>query len=363
MSGDNSSDSESSCALDVYDNPEYKAVAAVRVVTGLISFICCLSIVIYMIYYKKYKFILNQKLVLFLAISAGLHSFSYLVGRINFYTERPIIDYYCLFAGSVELYTSWTEIMSILCISHNLLSAVTCNPNMKNMEKIYLSLIYILPVLWCWVPLLFFTYGTAGPWCGIRIFTEDCDLFKFGLSLRYLLEDIPLAVVFVATIIFSVATWIMLKRKIRRLQTAYPTGPSQTVDTSQMVKEVKHLLWYPPVYAIFQVFLLVNQVYESLYPQRPIFPLWLLQVLTAPLAGAVIALVCALNSEMNPLSRARVWCSQRCCQHSREEQPRVVTEYECDRYITYGDSVEGTRNMMREARIKRNSAMIDNIQA
>lgn len=365
MSGeDNSSGAvESSCALDVYDSPEYKAVAAVRIVTGLISFICCLSIVTYMVYYKKYRFILNLKLVLFLAISAALHSFSFLVGRINFYTDRPIIDYYCLFAGSVELYTSWTEIIAILCISHNLLSAVTCNPNTKNMERIYLSLIFILPVLWCWVPILFFTYGTAGPWCGIRIFTVDCDPFPFGLSLRYLLEDIPLAVVFVATIIFSVATWVILKRKIRRLQTAYRTSPTTTVDTKQLVKELKHLLWYPPVYAIFQVFLLVNQVYESIHPQQPIFALWLLQVLTTPLAGAVIALVCALNSEINLLSRARVWCNRKCCQRSKEERPRTVTEYECDRYVKYGDSVEGTQNMMREARIKQNSAIIDRVQA
>lgn len=352
---------ESSCPLDVYDTVEYKAVAVVRIVTGLISFICCLSIVIYMVYYKKYKFFLNQKLVLYLAISAALHSFSYLVGRVNFYTERPIVDHYCLFAGSVELYTSWTEIMSILCISHNLLSAVTCKPNRKNMGRIYLSLIYILPLLWCWVPLLFLTFGTVGPWCGIRIFTEDCELFLFGLSLRYLLEDIPLAIVFVATIIFSVATWIMLKRKIHRLQTAYPTSPTQKVDPSQMLRELKPLLWYPPVYAVFQVFLLVNQVYEGItYKHTPLLALWFLEVLTTPLAGAVIALVCVLNSEMNPLSRARLWCSQQCCQRStNQEQPRTVTEYECDRYIRYGDSVEGTQNMMRAARIKRNSTVIN----
>ena len=360
-SGDGDSESLVSCQTNVYDTGPYKAVAAVRVVTGLTSFIGCLLIVLFVLYGKKYRVVMTQKLILFLAISATLHSFSYLVGRINFYSERPIIDHYCLFAGFLELYTGWTEQLCILCISCNLLSEVTCHPNMKNAQWLYVFVIFTLPLFWCWIPFVDLAYGTSGPWCGIRILTEDCNLFVFGLILRTLLKKLPVATLFVATIFFSVTTWILLKRKIRQWETAYPQR--RAIDRTECLSELKLLLWYPPVYNLLQVFLLGNTLYDTILPNSPILTLWFLQVLTSPLAGLAIALMCALNSEINLVSRAKVWCTRHLQPHrsSDAKKPQLdmrVSEYHAD-YVFYGDSIEGTRNHRQQQHLQNHPAVMN----
>lgn len=351
----NTTESSSNCVLSLYDTQPYLVVAGLRVATGLISFCCCLLIVAFFVYTKKQQIVTNQVLVFYLAISALLHSFSYLVSRVNFYTERSIVDKYCLFAGPLEQYTAWTEWMCILCISSNLLTQVTCKPKRKKLHWVYFSLIFALPLLWCWVPFLSYTYGTSGPWCGIRIFSEDCEVFLYGVVLRFFLKVLPILILFVATIILSVTTWVLFKRKLHSHKTvSYPQ--TRPVDQTQLLAELKVLLWYPPVYTVLQILLIANLVYESIWPESPVLVLWYLQVLTSPLAGAVIALVIVLNSESNAHARVRSWIVRHI---QRPEEPRSarsscsrVSEYECELHVSFGDSLEGMQNQRRHERVR-----------
>ena len=351
-------ENSSSCILSLYDTPSYQWVAGARIATGLLSFICCLLLVIFFVYSKlKQQIVTNQILVFFLTISALLHSFSYLVSRVNYHSTRPITDNYCLFAGALELYTGWTEWMCIFCISCNLLAQVTCQPKTKQLHWVYFSLIFALPILWCWVPFISHVYGTAGPWCGIRIFTEDCETYLYGILLRFFLLKLPIISLFIATVVFSLATWIFLKHRLRTCEAAsYPQSTS--IDKPQLLAELKVLLWYPPVYTVLQLLLLVNLVYDSIWPTSPILVLWYLQVLTSPLAGAVIALVIVLNSETNPRARMRSWIThlfwrpREQSDRDRCSSDRQVRDYMCDLNISYGDSLEGMRNKHRRERIR-----------
>ena len=359
------------CCLDVYDSAEFKAVAVVRAGTGSFSLFCSLAIVGYMLYYQKYKLVLNQRLVLLLAISVSFHSFSYLVGRVQFTTPRPIVDSYCSFASFLELLSGWTEILSVLCISYNFLHAVTFGQNNKNrkLARVYALLIFLLPLFWCWLPWVHFSWGSSGPWCGIRVFSKDCKQFNLGLSLRWLLQDVPLMAVFITTIIFSVATWLMIKWKIHSKKAAYLPNQNQVTDTTLALKEIEPFLWYPPVYACLQLFFLINHIYENISPTPPPLPLWYLQATVSPLAGTSIALACLLNSEMHKVCSGRwggVGCSKvkwcflwLCYKPSTQEAPRQlqakVKPYVCDLCLNYGDSMEGAVAQRRMERIKRNS--------
>lgn len=359
MSGSGSESSSNSCFLSLYDTEPYQVVAGLRVVTGLTSFCCCLLLVIFFVYTKRQQIVVNQVLVFYLTLSALLRSFSYLVSRINFYTERPIIDKYCMFAGFLELYTGWTEWICIFCISSNLLAQVICKSKGKRLHWMYFGLIFFLPALWCWIPFLFYTYGTSGPWCGIRTFNEDCKMFMYGTILRLLLIQLPILILLAATIFFSVTTWALLKYKLHIYETkSYPQ--SRPVDKAQLLSELKLLLFYPPVYTVLQLVLLVNSAYDSIRPHSPILVLWCLQVLTSPLAGAAIALVIVLTSEKNPWARVRSWVARHLLHHSDEPQGAQpssghVSDYSCDTNVRYGDSVEGMENQRRQERL-RNSA-------
>ena len=347
-------DNGSSCPLAVYDSPAYRGVAIVRVLTGLVSFCCCLVLLSFFLYTKKHLLVMNEKLVFYLVIAAMLHSFSYLIGRVNFYSPRPIVDRYCLFAGPLELYAGWTEFMCILCISYNLLAQVTFEPKNKHLHWLYFSLIFGLPLLWCWLPFINYTFGTHGPWCGIRIFDENCEIFVYGVVLRSILVEFPKVLLFTVTILFSLATWILLKRKMNKRKTeAYPQ--SRPVDKSQLLAELKLLLWYPPVYTVLQVLLLVSLVYENAEPSSSLQALWYLQALTSPLVGAAIALVIVLSSEWNILARVRAWLTRLIRQPVKENgQPpsRCVSEYECQLHVSYGDSVEGVQNQRQQERLR-----------
>ena len=377
MSGEASSSSDhealdgnvTSCSLDVYDSLEFKAVAVVRAGTASLSLFCSLAIVSYILYYQKYKLVLNQRLVLLLAISVSFHSLSYLVGRVQFSTPRPIVDSYCLFASYLELLSGWTEILSVLCISYNLLHAVTFGPDNKNrhLALVYTLLIFFLPLLWCWLPWVQFSWGSSGPWCGIRVFSKDCKRFSLGLTLRWLLQDIPLMAVFIATIIFTLATWLMIKWKIHSMEAAYTPNQSKVTDTTLVLKELKTFLWYPPIYACLQLFFLINHIYENISPTPPPLPLWYLQAIISPLAGTSIALACLLTSEMHTSCSGRqggVGCSRvkwcflwLCYKPGIQEASRQakVKPYVCDLCLSYGDSMEGVVAQRRMERITRNS--------
>lgn len=345
-----------SCFLTEYDTVPYQVVAGLRVVTGLISCCCCLLLVIFFVCTKRQQIVLNQVLVFYLTISVLLHSFSYLLGRINFYKERLLIDKYCMFAGALELYASWTEFMSVLCISSNFLVQVICKPTGKKLHWVYFVIIFFLPVLWCWIPFLFYGYGTSGPWCGIRTVNDDCQVFMYGLILRLLLIELPILMLFAVTTFFSVTTWVLLKYR-HHIQDTTPYPLSRPVDKAQLLDELKLLLWYSPVYAVLKLMLLVNLAYDSISPRSPILALWCCQVLTSPLAGAAIALVMVITSEKNSWARVKSWVARHIHHHiegpqgARPSSTRV-SEYECDVNIPYGDSVEGMERQRRQKRLE-----------
>ena len=54
--------------------------------------------------------------------------------------------------------------------------------DITDLKLLPLLVILLLPLLWCWVPYTLLAFGIQGPWCGIRIHTEDCKFF-FGWKL------------------------------------------------------------------------------------------------------------------------------------------------------------------------------------
>ena len=357
MSGNGSE--TTSCPLSAYDSGPYLCVAGVRIGTGVIAFLCTLLLVIVFVYTKlRQEIVTNQFLVFCLALSALLHSVSHLLGRLNFQTERSLRDSYCLFAGPLALYTGSTEWMSVLCISCNLLAQVTCQPGGRKLHWVYCGLIFPLPVLWCWLPFVSQSYGTSGPWCGVRTLADDCEQFLLGALLRLVLTALPVFIVLTVTSSLSVATWTVQKRRLRENETcSYPQSPS--IDKRQVLGELKTILWFPPVYAILQLPLLANLVYDTVHPRSPLLTLWYLEVLSSPLAGATTALLLTLHSETNTWARLCLWLALH-CRKSTEKHERVrpaterqVSEYNCDLYVSFGDSLEGVQEQRRRERIRK----------
>jgi len=235
MSGENGSASglgptnETSC-YEALDSIQYKIAAALRASVGLFSFFCCLGVVLVLVLYKKYKFF-TQRLVLYLTIAALVHSISYTLARVNYYTPRPIEDPYCYFGGLLNHYTAAVELLNIWCITFNLFVNTIFNKRTEKLEVIYFLISYFLPVTWFWLPLWKGAYGTAGPWCGIRTVDANCNPFPFGIE-RSLCADLArvdlifLLWIFLLLLHFLLAPLLVLDRLLLPLTKTFSSKSS-----------------------------------------------------------------------------------------------------------------------------------------
>ena len=351
MSGfdvDNGSAEMELCYNSTFDSLPFKRAAILRASMGMFSFLFCGCVILLSICFKKYYFF-TQRLVLYLTIAAMLHSLSYTVGRVNFHSSRLIKDPYCYFAGLLELYTSWIELLSICCIVFNLFSATVMTKirEAKYLECVYLVVTFLLPLLWCWIPFVEEAYGSAGPWCGIRVLTENCSPFRFGRVLRFVLWHVPAYTIFLFILVTSIMIMIKVRRDIRKWDgTPYN---SATKINKQMIKdEVRPLLWYPLIYLILRSTFLISEIYDTVHPQTPRVALWNLQVVTSPLAGTVIALMYAFDSETRAHLKLCGHSLMAACPVLWGDKPskscrKDVRDYEIECHSQYGDSIEGTQ--------------------
>ena len=338
MSNDTNS---TECGFSKYDSSQFLLVAGVRLSVGFLSSVCCLGVIFIILQYKKYMFS-TQRLILYLSIAALTNSISLMLGRVNYYSSRPVIDPYCYFAGFLWLYTGWTELLSICCITFNLFSVMVMKNFRPWFEFVYVIVIFLSPLLWCWIPYVGLAFGTEGPWCGIRYTTEDCQVFNYGNIVRFFVKYIPTTIL-IGLFILPVNVGIAIKAR-NELRNWHGDSTPQTQQEIKMItSEVRPLLWYPVIYAILFIPVVLSTIYTAIKPFEPLMSLWLITALMIPFAGTTVAIVYALDSET--LSRINVSHLLKRASSLFRKQPSdkhgAVSEYNFDQYSLYGDSIAG----------------------
>ena len=329
--------SPSDGCVERYDSGSLKLAAAIRASVGFFSFVCCLGVILLIIVFKKYRFF-TQRLILNLTITAAIHSITYTFARVNYYTPRPIRDDYCYFGGFLNHYTAAVELVSIWCITIDLIVKALSSKNTKKLEVVYYLLTYFLPAFWFWLPLWRQAYGTSGPWCGIRTLNPDCSPFDFGRYVQFGIWYIPLYISL--TLIFLAILVVLIKVARDSQRWVGKFDPTAETKSNILKSEIRQLLWYPIIYLLINIFSFVSQIYNIANPQSASttsLALSYLRLLTSPLRGAVIALAYALDKE----TRSRItkahcraayheWCSRD--QHSVKEYDTHYTQYEDDNF-------------------------------
>ena len=283
-----------SCHLQ-YDTIDFKVQAALRSAIGLFSFACCGMVVFIIVLFKKYKFY-TQRLILYLSIAAMIHAFSYTLTRINYSTPRPIEDRYCYFGGLINHYTAANEVLSVCCVTLSLVVRALCNRNTAKAEPVFVVVIFLLPASWFWVPIWLKGYGTIGGWCSIRILNTNCSPYRYEPWLQLGLRYIPLY-----TLMFVILVSIILvatRTAMEHMRRSSKWDPAAGVSMKEnLKKEIQPLIWYPIIFLLLNIFLLINQIHEAIHSEVPPSVLIYLRILTSPLRGAFIAIAFALDSE------------------------------------------------------------------
>jgi hypothetical protein len=279
-----------------FDRFDFKVQAALRSVIGLFSAVCCALVIFIIVLFKKYKFY-TQRLILYLAIAAMIHAFSFCLTRVNYTSPRPIEDNYCNFGALLNHYTAANEVLSVCFMTLNLVVKAVCNRSTVKAEPFIVLAIFLLPATWCWVPyVLEGGYGTTKGWCTIRTLNEDCTPYRYEAWLQFGLRYIPLYTLMLITIISIVLVGFRMNMASMKWDTV------NSAIRENLKREILSIILYPIIFILFNIFSLINQIYTTIHPDLKEVPpayvvLIYLRVLTTPLRGAFIALAFALDKE------------------------------------------------------------------
>ena len=283
-----------------FDTLDFKVQAALRSTIGLFSVVCCALVIFIIVLFKKYTFY-TQRLILYLAIAAMIHAFSFCLTRVNYSTPRPIEDNYCKFGALLNHYTAANEVLSVCFMTLNVVVKAVCNRSTMKAEPFIVAAIFLLPATWCWVPyVLEGGYGTAKGWCTIRTLNADCTPYRYEAWLQFGLRYIPLYMLMLITIISIVLVGVRVNMRSAKWVRKWDTVNSAIREN--LKREILSIIWYPIIFILFNFFSLINQIYTTIHPDPKDLPtayfvLIYLRILTTPLRGAFIALAFALDRE------------------------------------------------------------------
>jgi len=348
----NNSSGSDDCYLDDFDTTEYKILAGVRAAMGMVSLILAVIVTFLIIAHKKFKFF-PQRLILFLALSVVLRSLAYIFGRVNFSDFRFKSELHCrFFGGFFELYASWVELIAVIFIVINIFVSMILERDISGIKNFPLLIALLLPLLWSWIPYVLSAYSVHGPWCGIRIHTDDCQIFIFGHIIRFALWEIPVYALFlVGLIITAVAVVIKTRMKMSEYEGhRYDQAKMEAKD--KVLKSILPLLCYPFLFLLMLSPRLAGDLSLVLYKNDAIMAVWVLEAVMTPLSGGVVVVLYAFDSNTRKKLRTSNFCGickafgqsvkKGFCKLCNKE--KTVNRYEVKSDCPFGDSLTGEYN-------------------
>ena len=310
-----------------FDSYEFTKVAIVNLVTGCVSFVVCCLVICIIILIKNWKFF-SQRLVLYLTITALLFSLASILNRVDFSSSSSntsaFLSGFCVFGGLLTQLTSWMMLCSMMGITFYLFVRTVFNRNTEKYEWAYISFIFLLPLLFNWIPFVKSSYGDSGAWCWIRSYDlVACEVLDFGLWLQFALLYIPLYLVISVLLILYAIIIITIYRKKKQVASTYNSQHS-TPDKvfKKIMNEVFSLVLYPLISIFLNFPLLLNRIYSALNPTAPSVFLWYMASVALPLQGALTGCVFAFTTI---LRRRHTWTSLRAS--TLKKNKRKVLEY------------------------------------
>ena len=173
----------------------------------------------------------------------------------------------CEIIGFSILYFSWVKLMFTSWVVLHLFCFSVFYKNLQNLEILFVFISVLFPLLFSWAPFLpdehgVPSYGSAGAWCWIRNWRNDCIQHKFipGIGEQLGLWYVPAE-------IFSIIDSIAIVVIISRLICCRPKDEEITLlergKRMKALKELLPLLVYPILYCILLIPPFANRIYGA----------------------------------------------------------------------------------------------------
>lgn len=272
------------------DTPYYCDILVyTRAISGSLSLIGSSFVLSIIWLFRKYT-VFVQRLILYLSLSAFFHAISFMMGGVH-----PLGPS-CVFKGLWVSYFHWVVLLWDCTITINLYLNVVKMTSTKKFERVFCGICWGVPLAIAGIPLVAGRYGPAGAWCWI---VDDWEW------VRLFLWYIPLFL----GIFFMLFAYIIIVYKLNMKASTWQGtyDPDTEQKKARMRKDITALRFYPVVYLLINTVPLINRIQNATNPDNPQFVLILGQCITAPLQGAMNALIFGADrTTLSQLTLSRV---------------------------------------------------------
>jgi len=273
----------------------YKKVAIVSAVSGIVSMIACTIILFLFVLFKKWIFF-TQRLIFYLILASLCNAFSQILHPFSYIKDSG--TQFCVFGGFLEQVTSWMILNSVFSITTYLFAIAVFSRNTKRLELLYLSAIFVLPILIGLFPFIKSSYGPSGAWCWIKV--QDpvtCQTFPPGQAFMTVLWFLPFYILAIAMILMYAGIIVSLYRHKCRKNWASETTAETKHLNEESRKKIVSLIAYPIIYFILMQFSMMNRLENKVHPNNPSIVFWYLSAICSPIAGGLLAVAYTLDKE------------------------------------------------------------------
>jgi hypothetical protein len=260
-------------------------VAVTGAAVAGVSLLACLFALFIIILFKKWQ-LFGQRLIAYLIISATLLSVALVMRIVDFDEDFTPADVrFCAFSGFAIQITIWNLVDSMVAITVYLFLGVVCDRVTDKYEWLYVLFIFVVPLVFGWIPFIHNTYGQAGVWCWIELVDyTTCERLLFGHVLQLAMFYVPLFIILPSINLMYLI--ILCKLSRNRKHKSIARGQSDKI----LKLETARLLAYPLIFFLLTLPTLAVRIQDWIDPEHRVLALMYLSVVTANLEGTAISL-------------------------------------------------------------------------
>ena len=291
-----------STVCSVFETYPYVIVATVSACSGTVSALCCIFVICLIFLLKKHYFFI-QRMILYHCLAALFRALSVILRfhRIAGYdTESTAQDTLCIISGFTSQLTLWILIVDYSIITFTLLMSAVFRKNVARLERLYVTLIFVFPLTFNWIPFIGNSYGQARAWCWIRsVNFDDCSEHRLGEIFSTILWYVP----FFTLLFAMVSTYLFTIVYVARQQfckwgknTKISHDPEVERLKKHLNREVWPLLFFPFGVILLNIFIFINTFF-TLTDTAPSYTIWILHGIFGELQGSYTVLVYVLDRD------------------------------------------------------------------
>lgn len=278
-----------------------------------------------MVIFKKYE-CRPQRVIIYLIIAVFVLNIGYAVRGFRY--NEIYEGSYCTLIAFLTQYGGGCVLLAVFCLVIDIfLNSGLLNPPNKNLDRIYILVIILGPLLVDWIPFINNAYGPTKTWCWIRNTDPDtCETFLFGLMLQFALWFGPVFVAILVGTILYVASYCNIKKQMRTTS----VRDSRHIEQDFLL-EIKQYRWYPLLFIVFNGIPFIARIATDIRPNSEVvFIVWVIAGVIQGLQGSIIGVIFTFDAGTRKRLRIRSITSaikQNILNHDKvHEYPVIVAE-------------------------------------